>query len=347
MECLAIGSLPYDNPQKAIAIVQNYFSEIPFWPQLAKVSKNEDMSFQFLEGMPSFFMPEDADFRFDTENEQFFNDVEEFLSDYENIIKNKDYKLLEKFRISENFSSTFKPFLEFIKKNHCKYAKGQITGPFTLTAALTDKKGQSAIYDDTLRELTVKILSLKALWQITEIKKAGATPIIFIDEPTLTQLGASSYLTISRKEVIPMLKEISDIIQNNGGICGIHCCGKCDWTVPIDAGINIISLDAYSYAQNLSLFHENIKTFLEKGGKIAWGITPTKDKKALENANLDILDEKFKKAVNYLTKKGINEKLIMDNSFITPTCGAGSLSDELAEKAMKLTFELKERYNDN
>ena len=347
MECLAIGSLPYDNPLKAMEIVQNYFSEIPFWPQLAKVSKNEEMSFQFLEGMPSFFMPEDGEFHFNTENSIFFNELEQFLTDYETIMKNKDYNLLQKYSISENFSSTFKSFIELINKNKCKKAKGQLTGPFTLATMLTDTKGRCAIYDETLKELIIKTLSLKALWQVVEIKKAGATPIIFIDEPTLTQLGASSYITISRKEVISMLKEISDIIQKNGGMSGVHCCGKCDWTVPIEAGIDIISLDAYSYAQNLSIFHKSIQNFLEKGGKIAWGIVPTKDKDALENANPDILDEKFKKAVNYLTKKGINEKLIMDNSFVTPTCGAGSLSKELAQKAMRLTFELKERYNDN
>ena len=108
MECLAIGSLPYDNPQKALTIVQKYFNKIPFWPQLAKVSKNEDMSFQFLEGMPSFFMPEDGEFHFNTENSIFFNELEQFLTDYETIMKNKDYNLLQKYSISENFSSTFK-----------------------------------------------------------------------------------------------------------------------------------------------------------------------------------------------------------------------------------------------
>ena len=111
MEYLAIGSLPYDNPQKALTIVQKYFNKIPFWPQLAKVSKNEDMSFQFLEGMISFFIPQEGEFCFDTENEAFFDDIEQFLSDYEAIIYNKDYDLLQKFAISENFSSTFKGFL--------------------------------------------------------------------------------------------------------------------------------------------------------------------------------------------------------------------------------------------
>ena len=49
-----------------------------------------------------------------------------------------------------------------------------------------------------------------------------------------------------------------------------------------------------------------------------------------------------------MTKKGVDEKLIIENSVITPSCGAGGLSVEMAEKAMDLTkqlsVELKERY---
>ena len=55
--------------------------------------------------------------------------------------------------------------------------------------------------------------------------------------------------------------------------------------------------------------------------------------------------------IKYLTKKGINEKLIIENSYVSPSCGAGSLPKELALKAMELTKQLsdslKERYNDN
>ena len=148
-----------------------------------------------------------------------------------------------------------------------------------------------------------------------------------------------------------MLKEISDVIQQNGGLSAIHCCGKCDWSVPIETGINMVSLDGYSYAENLSVFHKQVKKFLERDGKIVWGVVPTLDKKALESADLNIIEQKFDEAVKYLTKKGINEKLIISNSYVSPSCGAGSLSVELAQKAMKLTHDLseklKERYNDN
>lgn len=348
LECLAIGSLPYNNVQDAMEAVENYFTEIPFWPQLVKVNKNEDMTFQFLEGMPSFDNSED--FSFDIENEKFFEDLEQFFLDYEEILSgNDDGTILDKYAV--NSSSTFPYFIELIKKSNAKFAKGQIVGPFTLATTLLDKAGRCAIYDDTLREIIIKILTLKALWQIKEIKKAGATPIIFIDEPSISQLGTSAYLTISQKDVVNMLKEISDIIQQNGGLSAIHCCGKCDWNVPIETGVNMISLDGYSYAENLSVFYKSVKSFLERDGKIVWGVVPTLDKAALQNADMELIIQKFNDAVNYLTKKGINEKLIISNSYISPSCGAGSLSVELAQKAMDLTkkvsISLKERYNDN
>ena len=50
--------------------------------------------------------------------------------------------------------------------------------------------------------------------------------------------------------------------------------------------------------------------------------------------------QNFENSVKYLTKKGIDEKLIIDNSLVTPSCGAGSLSVEMAEKAMDLVCEL-------
>ena len=347
MDCLAIGSLPHMNPKEALDLVRDF--DIPFWPQLVKLSKNEDMIFQFLENMPSFFGCEK--FRFDCESERFFEQLEEFFLDYEEIVYNDNFDLLEKYAISKDFASAFVPFINLLQETKPKYGKGQIVGPFTLATTLTDNNNRCAIYDDTLKEVIIKTLCLKAIWQIKHMQKTGTKPVIFIDEPAISQLGTSAYLTVSPKDVVNMIKEIVDIIHKYGGTGAIHCCGKCDWNVPLTTGIDIISLDAYSYSENLSISHKKVEKFLQNGGKIAWGIVPTLDKTALENTTLQILTEKFELAVKYLTKRGINEKLIIDNSLISPSCGAGSLSLELATKAMRLTKELsdslKERYNDN
>lgn len=349
LECLAIGSLPNDNLENAMKLVKENFNKIPFWPQLTKLNKNEDMIIQFLENMPSFFSDKGY---LDCECDEFFESLEQFFADYEEITSFtpilENGSVLEKYAIKTSVS--FPKFLEFVKETKPKFAKGQVTGPFTLSTTLNDKYGKCAFYDETLREIIVKTLCLKALWQISKIKFANSdtTPIIFIDEPSISQLGTSAYITVDNNEVVDMIKTISDIIKQNGGLSAIHCCGRCDWRVPIKAGVDIINLDAYSYAENLSTFSEDLKKHLEAGGKIAWGVIPTLDKDALEKMDLAKANDVFENAVKYLTKKGINEKIIIENSLVTPSCGAGSLSEKLAEKAMKLTKELsirlKERY---
>lgn len=348
LECTAIGSLPQLNVDKAIELIERDFSTIPFWPQMVKINKNEDMIFQFMDNMPSFFCEQGKVF-LNTEYENFFEDLETFFNDYEEILADINSPLLEKYEITE--ACAFKGYLEIIKDNKTPFAKGQIVGPFTLSSALTKEDGTPAVYDETLREIITKNLILKALWQIKKIKDSNSetTPIIFTDEPTLSQLGTSAYVGISEEDILYMLKEITEVLKSFGAIPAIHCCGKCDWSLPLKADFKIINPDAYSFSQNLSLFTNEIKTFLQQGGKIAWGIVPTLDKTSLEKMDIETLVKKFQTAVKYLTNKGINEKLIIENSIITPSCGAGVLDELLAEKAMDLTkalsVRLKEIYN--
>lgn len=341
LQALAIGSLPHNTVESAMEVVKKDFSEIPFYPQLSNINRNEDMTIQFLEGLPSF-LPSNESFEIDTESEKFFEDLESFFTDYEEIIADTDTEILEKYAISKDFSSTFPEFEKIIKNTKPQYAKAQIIGPFTLAAMLTDQNGINAIFDETLREIVVKLLTLKVLWQIKHIKQANSTtiPIIFMDEPTLSQLGTSAYLTISEKDVVDMLAEISEIIHQNGGISAIHCCGKCDWTILIKAKADIINFDAFAFSEHLGLFAQEIDKFLQDGGKLAWGLVPTLDVEALKNITLADLIKDFGQGIKYLTNKGIDEKLIIDNSLITSSCGAGSLSVELAQKAMDLVFEL-------
>ena len=341
LQALAIGSLPHNTVESAMEVVKKDFSEIPFYPQLSNINRNEDMTIQFLEGLPSF-LPSNESFEIDTESEKFFEDLESFFTDYEEIIADTDTEILEKYAISKEFSSTFPEFEKIIKNTKPQYAKAQIIGPFTLAAMLTDQNGINAIFDETLREIVVKLLTLKVLWQIKHIKQANPTtiPIIFMDEPTLSQLGTSAYLTISEKDVVDMLAEISEIIHQNGGISAIHCCGNCDWTILIKAKADIINFDAFAFSEHLGLFAQEIDKFLQDGGKLAWGLIPTLDVEALKNITLADLIKDFGQGIKYLTNKGIDEKLIIDNSLITSSCGAGSLSVELAQKAMDLVFEL-------
>lgn len=344
-ECMAIGSLPHSDVTEAMNLVKKDFSIIPFWPQLSRLNKNEDMIVQFLEKTPGLVYDENNErYYLNQESDDFFEQLEQLFMDYEEIVSDINSEKLNEYQISDKNSTTFKEFLKIVADTKPKYAKGQIVGPFTLATSLTDKSNKCAFYDDTLKEVLIKVLSLKALWQIKQIKQVSkdTTPIIFIDEPSVSQLGTSAYITIPPSEVVDIIKEISDLIKANGGLSAIHCCGKCDWSIPIKVGMNIINFDAFLYSENLSLFHEELNEFLTNGGLLAWGIVPTLDKDALKSTNIDELKSILNSAMNLLIKKGIDKELILNNSMLTPSCGAGSLPIELANKAMDLVKELSE-----
>lgn len=337
LECLAIGSLPHKNIDRAIEVVKRNFKKIPFWPQMTSISKNEDMIIQFTENMPSFFV----------ENRQFIINKKEndkFLSDYKEITKKGMKSVLEKYGLSSSYAGSFDKFLELVEKTQPEFAKGQVTGAFTLSTTLTDEKGRYAFYNKSLREVIVKTIALKALWQIRKMKSVqpDIVPIIFIDEPNLSYLGSLKYATIRENEVIEMLKTVSDIIKQNGGLSAIHCCGSCDWAIPIKSGVDMINLNVFMFEKMLNLYFDDLKEFLLNGGKVVWSVVPTLNKELLKKADTKDMVSIFENAVNYLTKKGIDEKIIIENSLITSSCGTATLSDDMAEKAMRLIRELSD-----
>lgn len=348
---MAIGSLPYDNAENALDYVFESFPNTPFWPQLGHVSRYEDMVVQYMQGMPGICLDEkDGKLFFDMDSESFFDELEAFYLDYDEIVSAKNYDNLHKYAVTRPFSSTVESFFSRLKLVKPEFAKGQITGPFTWGTSVTDKDGKCAFYDETLKDIIVKTLTLKAVWQVVEIKKASteSVPVIFLDEPAISQCGTSAFITVETADIKDSLAEITSVLKELGSVVGVHCCGKADWGMILDADVDVINLDAYFFAQNLSIFHEKVQKFLSKGGYIAWGVVPTLDKVALESADAGVIAEKFEEAVEFLLKKGLNKELVLSRSFVTPSCGAGSLDLELAKKAMTLTKELSlllnERY---
>jgi len=339
----AVGSLPHTNPEKAMELVFECFPDIPVIGQLAKVSAKEDMLSQYNENIPGIVFDE-ADNRWfmDQEDETFYEKLEEFFLDYESIVNEGNSELLEKYAISEDHCSTLPIFLKKLDESKPKFVKGQITGPFTFCTSLVDREKKCIFYDETLKEIAIKGLALKALWLIKRFREASpeSQPIIFMDEPSISQYGSSAFITVKREDVIESLSEIASVLQKNGALVGIHCCGKSDWSLITGTGVDILNFDGFYFGESLGLFSKEIENFLKNGGKIAWGMIPTLDVDALEASTIESLAKKFEEAKLYLINKGIDEKLIYENAIITPSCGAGSLTEEQAEKAMRLTSEL-------
>ena len=211
-----------------------------------------------------------------------------------------------------------------------KFFKSQVTGPVTFGLVIVDENKRSIYYNDVFRDVVVKGITMKARWILNKFKALGFDQVCFVDEPILSAFGSSTYVSVQREEVVNHINEVVEAIRKEGALVGTHCCGNTEWPILIDAGVDIISFDAYEFGETISYYPEEIKKFLGEGGVIAWGIVPTSDK--INNETPASLVEKLKELVTNLTEKGINEDLIWEKCLLTPSCGTGSLSVELSDR---------------
>jgi methionine synthase II (cobalamin-independent) len=200
---------------------------------------------------------------------------------------------------------------------------------------VTHQDGLGILYDDTLAEIIAKFLRLKASWQESILKGISPNTIIFVDEPYLVSLG--SVFTPIPEEKVPVLLE--EVLKGIKGTKGLHCCGNTNWSVLLDTKIDILSFDAYNYASSLSTHSDKVKSFLQRGGSIAWGIVPNNEE-ALAKESLPGLRDRLEEAMAPFTRNGIKLRQIIAQGLITPSCGLEGLSLEAANQALELTAKL-------
>jgi methionine synthase II (cobalamin-independent) len=283
------------------------------------------MCVQFSQGFPGVVVKEDSIYIDRSQNLD--KPLEELYAAY---LENN----IDKYPVSPDYAAGLHYFLTL--DNLMPVAvKGQLTGPVTWGLTVTDDNHRAIIYDDVLSDAMVKLLKLKASWQEKALSQLSKNTIIFVDEPYMAAFGSVS-MSLSREKVISLLEEV---FAGLSGLKGVHCCGNTDWSVLLDTSVDILSFDAYNYAQSLSLYPSEIKSFLERKGTIAWGIVPN-DEPSLAKETVASLKDRLEEAMAPFTRNGVRFKQLFHQGLLTPSCGLASLSTEAAARALELLGEL-------
>jgi methionine synthase II (cobalamin-independent) len=336
--CMAtgVGSMPIADPDKALELSLKYLPEAPIWPQLPQRDFREHMDVQYSESLPGLRIDETKKkVSFDTTGD-LTPALEKFFERY----LEKDYGF---FRMTETYAPGFYALLRALKKGsvpHARYIKGHITGPLTAGISFKDETGKDIIHNELFFDAVVKGLAMKAAWQIREFKPFGKPVIMFIDEPAMESLG-SAFSAVSPGLVAEKLNEIIDTIHELGGLAGIHCCGNADWSMILNTKVDIVNFDAFGYMEKVMLYPGDIKKFFGRGGALAWGAVPTISFTGNETAEL--LVSRLEAGIQRLEQDGIDQKTILRQSLITPSCGMGSLTPDKAEAILKLLREVSDR----
>jgi hypothetical protein len=336
-----MGSMPQKTASEAIELLKKYPLSIPTWPQLPKRSFMETMIPQYSEGFPGIKTDKINKLIWLERDDSLLEAMAEF---YDNFIQEN----IDIFSISQEYAEGLHLFLSCLKKENKKhpYLKGQITGPFTFGLGLSDNKKRPIWFDMNYKDIVIKGLTMKALWQIKQLEKYTDNVIIFMDEPILSALGTPAYIGIQDDEVISSLNEIITVLKDNKAICGVHCCGNMDWSVLARTDLDIIAFDAYYYGDKLTLYPNEIRNFLDRGGILAFGIIPTSSPEKLNTEKKDSTKSKLDTLINKFLNKGIPPEQLKNQMIFTPSCGIGSLSADNSERVLELLYETENFYKE-
>jgi len=326
-----MGSMPHPDPHEALRLIFEAFPTIPYWPQLPRRDFRENMYVQFSEDLVGVKMDLAREWLGVVTGDDTLAQVEAFYARY---LEDKP----ELFAIRQEYAAG----LHALRDNRdalraAQWIKGQVTGPISFGLQVVDQNLRPMLYDDTLRDVLVKHLARKAQWQENFLSELGQ-PLIFVDEPSLALIGAS-VVALNRDEVVRDLEEVFSALR---GLKGTHCCGNTDWSLLLETSVDVISFDAWNYAENLALFADDVRRFLDRGGVLAWGIVPTVEEEIVR-ATEESLVARLDAAMDLLVKKGIDRDLLYERALITPACGLGTVSRSAAERALALTRAVSER----
>lgn len=330
-----IGSFPHHDPVPLCTRLLETL-DIPAWPQLPRRSFLENMYVQYSARLPGI--------QLDMTNEKVFFDTRHDLaaaleSFYEHVLADD----LDYFALPEDRAAGFYTFIKQAAEQRLPAVKGHITGPFSLGLTVTDQDLRASLYHPELADTIVQNAAFGARWQVRALKQVAEEVLIFVDEPYMASFG-SAYINLSQAEVAAMLAEVFAAIHQAGGQAGVHCCGNTDWPVLLNTQVDVLNLDALSYLEGLTLYPHALNAFLERGGRVAWGMVPNND--MIFNINADQLNDKLAAGFNLVSDRAANQQVSISpaalrrGGLLTPACGLGSADEATAEAVLDLLGQM-------
>jgi len=254
----AMGIMPHRDVERALELALSL--DIPFWPQLPKVSLYEDMYVQASQNFPGIAI--------DFDKERLSFDTARFEQELDGYFVKMD--IPEAFALTAEYSAVFHKFLSKELQGY-KAIRGQNIGPVSFGFKVLDENLKPVIYNDEARTILFDFIQKKANIQYRELKERNPNAFVWLDEPGLGYVfsGLSGYNEQLAKE------DYHNFVEGLEGPKGLHLCAEVNLPYLLELGVEILSFDAYQIGFMPKEYAGNVAEFLKKGGIISWGIVPT------------------------------------------------------------------------
>jgi hypothetical protein len=329
----AMAVMPHKDVDRALRAALSL--DVPFWPQLPLLSYYEDMYVQASEHFPGILV--------DMEKRTIHFSMEKFILEVEDALGHFDES--QYFDISETYSVVYRRFLGMNLSDR-PAIRGQLEGPISFGLNVVDQDRRPILFNEMVRSFMFDFMAKRLNAQLERLKAMNRNAFMFVDEPGLQYIfsAMSGYDSITARE--DMERFFAGVERPRG----VHLCGNPDWDFLLTLDLDVLSLDVYSNGEIFVSYATPILRFLERGGRIIWGIVPT-NFEPFTKESLNSLEKRLLGHWRVLERKGIDRQLLLSHSLLSPaTCCLVNPDGELTvEKAFgeikALSERLRERFD--
>lgn len=311
-----IGSLPHCDPGEAVEFVLRHAPRLPFAPTLPARSRREGMIAQAATGIAGVVVDDEGGLLLD-----------EAALDPE--------APLDPTVFAGDAYVGLRAFLNAIADRPGPL-KVSLTGPVTLGLALHAAGVE--------RELAFRVAGAAvnqratALLDLVEDRVPQAQVVAFVDEPSLASLTRHGF-PIDPMGAVDLVSGALASIEPRA-TTALHCCGRADWRLVLQAGPNLLSAPVDA---GLEASAGTLADFLDRGGWIAWGAVPTDGPLG---STVDRLWRQLNILWAELVAGGCDPAQLRTQSLVTPACGLVQHGVPQAEQVMTFSTRLAQRLHD-
>jgi methionine synthase II (cobalamin-independent) len=335
----AIGSLPHHNIDAALQVA--FSTSIPFLPQIPIRNPWEYMLAQALEGLPGLQAENDGTATlnlgvWESRSAKLDRELNEAFAHADS-----DPGAFEAFEPSAAISSSWQPFIWELEERGIEKAKIQIAGPLTSQWSVKTKEGQTLDRNPGVAMQIYRLVLARALSMTRRLQASGIAPLLYIDEPGLYGLMASSTkFSLGIQE----LKLMVQTLKKERVEVGIHCCSNTDWDAVLSLGVNAISLDTSLSLRNFLTPARlpAIEDFISSGGRLSLGVIPTARSSVLQSLEAESIFSELLSAFQNAGAKPGWVRQVLAQAIFTPACGLALHSVSDADLVMELLLEFRD-----
>ena len=336
---LPMGAIPYSNVSSAAKMQAKLFEDIPYLPIFPLIDEKDSIVARTFAKIPGIKLKENK-YVLNPNTDSYKNALVKLDKAYNHC----STELLEPYAIDSVF---LEKFFQLIKKFKSPNACINFIGPFSISQILKNNSEEQFLLEKSFRKLFIQLVCVKALWVIDKIKEISpnTVPIIIFEEPMAGRFGNVKRENegVNSELITHMYERIVEKIKSAGALVAVHSNEKCDWKIPINAGVDIISFDAYNNPNNLCIMPDTIIDFIARGGKINWCIVPVMTEAMVKGLNIDYLESRLRATMEGLILAGVPQDFVYKSALVSVQGDVNHLPVIFAEKALILTSQLAAR----